>query len=151
MDLLRPPSVHRAGADYALRLNLQPRTRRRVPRLIRTPLRTTRECPTLHPAGQALAERFHRTYRTEVLDVYVFASVSEVRELTTDRLDRDNTHGIDPISWTPNGPDLVFRSEVSDEQSGTAEAKQATPVQRRVQAGGGAPHGDAHRRRRWHW
>ena len=44
------------------------------------------------PTQNAYVERFNRTYRTEVLDCYVFESLQEVRSMTEDWLHRYNHH-----------------------------------------------------------
>jgi len=44
------------------------------------------------PTQNAYVERFNRTYRTEVLDCYVFESLQEVRDMTQDWLHRYNHH-----------------------------------------------------------
>lgn len=42
------------------------------------------------PTQNAYIERFNRTFRTEILDCYVFMSLSEVRDMTQDWLKRYN-------------------------------------------------------------
>ncbi len=42
------------------------------------------------PTQNAYVERFNKTYRTEVLDCYVFESLQEVRDMTADWLHRYN-------------------------------------------------------------
>lgn len=44
------------------------------------------------PTQNAYVERFNKTYRTEVLDCYVFDSLKEVRDMTADWLHRYNHH-----------------------------------------------------------
>lgn len=44
------------------------------------------------PTQNAYMERFNKTYRTEVLDCYVFESLQEVRDMTADWLHRYNHH-----------------------------------------------------------
>ena len=44
------------------------------------------------PTQNAYVERFNKTYRTEVLDCYVFESLQEVRDMTADWLHRYNHH-----------------------------------------------------------
>ena len=44
------------------------------------------------PSQNAYVERFNNTYRTEVLDCYLFDSLQEVRDTTADWLHRYNRH-----------------------------------------------------------
>ena len=44
------------------------------------------------PTQNAYVERFNKTFRTEVLDCYVFDSLQEVRDMTADWLHRYNHH-----------------------------------------------------------
>ena len=44
------------------------------------------------PTQNAYVERFNKTYRTEVLDCYVFDNLQEVRDMTADWLHRYNHH-----------------------------------------------------------
>lgn len=44
------------------------------------------------PTQNAYIERFNKTYRTEVLDCYVFTNIAEVRRMTEDWRYRYNHH-----------------------------------------------------------
>ena len=44
------------------------------------------------PAQNAYIERFNRTYREEVLNLYLFNSLPEVREITEDFMEEYNEH-----------------------------------------------------------
>ena len=60
------------------------------------------------PAQNAFIERFNQTYRTEVLDAHVFASLAHVRTITADWLRRYNTErphdslgSVPPLTFLP--------------------------------------------------
>ena len=60
------------------------------------------------PSQNAFMERFNRTYRHEILDAYVFESLADVRDLTTDFLHNYNTRRphdslgrVPPLTYLP--------------------------------------------------
>jgi putative transposase len=62
----------------------------------------------IQPGKPAQNERFNRTYRTEVLDLYVFDTLAEVRAITEQWLDEYNHHrphdalgGLTPARYCP--------------------------------------------------
>jgi putative transposase len=59
------------------------------------------------PSQNAFIERFNRTYRTEILDAYVFESLADVRELTSGWLYRYNTQR--PHDALGRAPPLTYR------------------------------------------
>jgi putative transposase len=62
------------------------------------------------PDQNAFIERFNRTYRNEVLDVYLFHSISEVQEITDAWLDRYNE--IRPHDALGSLPPARYREEI---------------------------------------
>ena len=63
------------------------------------------------PSQKAFMERFNRTFRYEMLDAYVFESLADVRELTTDflrnyntRRPHDNLGRVPPLTFLPRQP-----------------------------------------------
>ena len=82
------------------------------------------------PTQNAYIERFNRTFRTEVLDRYVFTTLNEVRRMAEDwrhRYNHDRPHrslgGLLPIRYTMvSNPNLYFRMTRKDEGTSPMEA-----------------------------
>jgi putative transposase len=95
------------GAPRALRVDNGPEL---------TSISLTRWCAEQHvalhyiqpgkPQQNAYIERFNRTYRTEVLDAFVFQSIAEVRDLTAEWLVSYNTQR--PHDCLGRVPPLAF-------------------------------------------
>jgi putative transposase len=71
------------------------------------------------PDQNAFIERFNRTYRTEVLNAYLFDSVSQVREITDDWLRRYNE--IRPHDALGSLPPARYRERLLATQNSTLE------------------------------
>jgi putative transposase len=77
------------------------------------------------PDQHAYLERFHRSYRTEILDAYLFESLAEVRALTDRWLTsynherpHDNLGRVPPLSSHTNSatpPNTFWRYHTSSE------------------------------------
>ncbi len=83
------------------------------------------------PTQNAYIERFNRTYRTEVLDCYVFNTLGEVRRMTAECLTRYNTERAHtnrsdgfrrPNTPWQNPHNLYFRLDRKSEEASYQEA-----------------------------
>jgi putative transposase len=70
------------------------------------------------PTQNTYIERFNRTFRTEVLDRYVFITLAEVRRMTEDwrrRYNHDRPHrsldGLSPVGYAMASSTLTSTSE----------------------------------------
>lgn len=68
------------------------------------------------PAQNALIERFNRSYREEILDMYLFDSISHVRQLTDEWIEHYNN--VRPHQSLMNMPPKVFSLNLSDRRLG---------------------------------
>lgn len=71
------------------------------------------------PDQNAYVERFNRSYREEVLDAYLFASIEEVRGLTEEWIDDDN--GERPHDSLNGLPPQVFMSRLQPTGESSSE------------------------------
>ncbi len=67
------------------------------------------------PDQNAFIERFNRTYRTEVLNAYVFESLDQVREISADWLQSYNEER--PHDALAGLPPATYRAQLKDESS----------------------------------
>jgi putative transposase len=70
------------------------------------------------PDQNALIERFNKTYRTEVLNAYVFDSIEQVRDVTESWLHEDNLHGPHSSLGQLTSNEFVRRSITEGKKSG---------------------------------
>jgi putative transposase len=66
------------------------------------------------PTQNAFIERFNRSYRTEILDAYVFNNLNQVRELTNEWIDgynnirpHESLGNLSPFNYTKNNNQLL--------------------------------------------
>ncbi|MBK9306039.1 MAG: transposase [Nitrospira sp.] len=67
------------------------------------------------PAQNGFIERFNRTYRTEVLNAYVFESLDQVREISADWLLTYNE--VRPHDALAGLPPATYRAQLNAESS----------------------------------
>lgn len=67
------------------------------------------------PDQNAFIERFNRTYRTEVLDAFVFDSLDQVREISAEGLQSDNEER--PHDALAGLPPAVYRTQLDARSS----------------------------------
>lgn len=67
------------------------------------------------PVQNAFIERFNRTYRTEVLNAYVFESLDQVREISAEWLQRSNEAR--PHEALAGLPPAIYRAQLETRSS----------------------------------
>ena len=71
------------------------------------------------PDQNAFIERYHRSFRNEVLDAYVFDDLNQVRELSAEWLRTHNEEG--PHDALGRRPPAVFRALIESKATSTSD------------------------------